>query len=278
MDQDNHRRLNPSDLKAGDVLLSFGEGPVSEWIVKLTGGDYSHSALFDGERVVEGISKGVVSASLEEHVTAQKGGVDVYRFKSKKGNRLGEQGWSPDPIIIVGKHYFETQTEFSYEQLYLLIPLVLFRRIPGQPEALKKFLRFFLDTSAGLINTVIAGEKEPMTCSELVFRCFSEAVPVPQYTLALEEFSKGHGYQDLPIPDSGKEGAELKELLREADKIARAYFEAKGLNVPDPTHPPKFSPEVIADFVTPADLQNSPNLEKEGCLSEPRLSSDSSTA
>lgn len=255
--------MEPSDLKAGDVLLSVGEGPISEWIIKLTGGDYSHSALFDGKEVYESIKAGVVHCSLKEHVDAQTGGVDVYRFKS--GNhRLGDPGWSAEPILNVSKHYFEIGTKFSFEQLFLLIPLVVQRRIPGQPKELRIFLRFLLDSAAGMINDVMAAGKQPMTCSELVFRCFAEAEPQPKYKLVLRDFRR-------MLPFTAPDDPEIKKLLQQADEVAQAYFNSKGHPLPGPGQPPEFSPPVIADFVSPADLQRSLNLEEIGFLSEPRI-------
>jgi hypothetical protein len=259
------KKLFPSkNLRAGDVLLSLGDSGISRWIVRLTGGKYSHSALFDGEMVCESIKNGVGRFPLEEHLEAQKGGVD--------GHWLGEPDWSADPVIKVAKRYYKSGTKFSMAQLYLAIPLVVLRRIPNRVKQLRDFIRNCLNPAFELINNAIEAGKEPMTCSELVYRCFAEAVP-RKYTLKLKEFNKvkelqkfvSQHHRKYSFAVRGTKDRELQELIREADSIARRYFFAKNKKLYR-GFKQRASSRVVADFVSPADLQNSPNLILLGSL------------
>jgi hypothetical protein len=257
-----HKKRNPNlprdlmnKLQAGDVLLSSGTDEVSELIKILTGGRYSHSAIFDGEMVIEAIDRGVGRYPLKDHIEDQKGGVDAYRFKSSDGQQLGEPGWRADPVIEIARHYCDIGTKFSYEQLFLLIPLVSLKRIPGIPRRLRVLVLKCLDVVLERINKLSEAGKQPMICSELVYRCFSEAVPMGKYTLTLKEIGKFTAASG----STGTKDPELQKLILKADEVSKAYFAAKKHKLPAAGE--KFSSEVIPDFVTPRDLRESPNLE-----------------
>ena len=98
--------MDMSEVKPGDVLLSYGDGWISDVIRLVGGGLYSHAAFFNGELIVEAGLRGVVSTPLEKEVIAQKY-VDVYRFKSDTGMDFSFPDWPADPVVQRANYYLE---------------------------------------------------------------------------------------------------------------------------------------------------------------------------
>jgi hypothetical protein len=76
----SEKRIDASELQPGDVLLSFGDSEISEGIVELDGGRYSHAALWSGAEVLESTLPEVRAASLAE-CAAHARYIDVFRHR-----------------------------------------------------------------------------------------------------------------------------------------------------------------------------------------------------
>ena len=73
--------LPVSALRPGDVLLSCGTEALSILISRLDGGDYSHSAVWDGAKAVDATPDGVVRHDLQ-HDMDEQWFIDAYRWHS----------------------------------------------------------------------------------------------------------------------------------------------------------------------------------------------------
>lgn len=91
-------------------------------------------------------------------------------------HRLEPAVTSFEPVRSRARHYLEDGARFSKAQLGLLALLSLARKLPLAPGAAYA-VRRILDAAAARLNELLEGEREPMICSELVFRCFNEAKP-----------------------------------------------------------------------------------------------------
>ncbi|MCP3870535.1 MAG: hypothetical protein GY703_21070, partial [Gammaproteobacteria bacterium] len=150
------RELNMTDVKAGDVLLSYGDGWISDIIRVVDGGDYSHAAFFDGQDIVEAGLRGVVITPLEKEVEAQKY-VDVYRFKSDTGSTFSLPDWPSEPVVQRAHYYFDKGTEYADNQLYLVGLLIVVRKLPyGRVE--KAVLRAMLAMIFKLFKRILEGK------------------------------------------------------------------------------------------------------------------------
>lgn len=89
-----------------------------------------------------------------------------------------------DPVLRKANNYIACKECYAYEQILLLVFLSLTRKL-----TLGKFLdwivRGILDAATSLLVELVEGHKEPMICSEFVYRSYEEAVPLPNdhYTL-----------------------------------------------------------------------------------------------
>ncbi len=215
MQTDSLRRLTPDDVRPGDILLYVKMRRFDEFVRLLDGGTYTHAGVHNGTAIVEALPAGVVPRPLERSIL-HAATVDVFRLRvDEDGRALGEDpAFPPDPVLRSIAAYEAEGDRYAYDQLVLLSALCLARKVHlGQRH--DALVREFLDSGAEAIEQILARGREPMTCSELVYRCYAAAGP--RYRIQIRE-----------LDDAGE--------------------------------------PVIADFVTPRDLETSPNLERIGRL------------
>lgn len=260
------RVISISDLRLGDVLLYHGDSFISRLIELFDGGTYSHSSIFDGKQVMEALADGIEVRTPQDSVAGVPF-VDVYRFVSKDGKHLGEPGLPTDPLSKAIIYFEDNRQRYAYEEIVLLAVLTTTRKIP-LPPILAEIVRNLLDSAADVIATIVAAGRQPVICSELVFRCYQNA---------------GNDYEILirgaDVPKVAVEVETVESSLAQAEVRAAAenflvrYALAKG-NTPKSAlevFSVQQTPFAVADFVTPHDLEASPSLQRVGRLSLPAL-------
>ena len=221
-----------AELLPGDVLLERGSAFVSDLIVRFDGSIYSHAAIFDGLNIFEALARGCVAHPVDESLAEDAPQfVDVWRFASADGHKIGDPGYSFAPIKAVVDQYAAARERYAFEEIVFLALLSMSRRVVA--DRTDWAWRMILDRAADALNRLIDAGREPMICSELVFRCFFEAGP--QYDLELANEPIGN--------------------LSPTNLVAA--YRADGAEEP------------VADFVTPRDLSESPNLRLVGRLELP---------
>jgi len=253
--------LKSSELQPGDVLLYSGSSFLDSLIRFFDGSEYNHSSIFDGTDVAEAVAAGVVSDSIAESIQDQDY-VDIYRFNSDDGTPLGGPGYPPDPVLGRIAYYVAQHDRYAYEQLLLLALLTTTRRLPfiGWVPGLASLLRTILDGAAEALNQIIAAGKQPMICSELVYRCYSEAGDKYGLEIVGAEIVARNSLYELALRGStslgpgDQESREIQDLLAASQTFLRRYAIARRPRAPLSVA------QVVADFVTPRDLKTSPNL------------------
>lgn len=264
-------KVSKTDLQQGDVFLYHGDSFVSRMIRLFDGGDYSHAGVYSNGHILEAIGSGIEYRSVEES-THGVPYVDVFRYKSKENIWIGTEILPVEPVIDRVDYYNENRERYGYEQILLLAILVSTRRLPFQfIPGLSRILRNILESAADILAKLVAAGKEPMICSELAFRCFEEAGEKYEIHIVGADVLKGllHPLTDLKSIDSenlsSTEKNELASLRAEAHSFLVAYQKAKqGKIVGYSESDAKALFEANANYVTPRDLQKSPNLEKIG--------------
>lgn len=249
------RDIGIHELLPCDILLYHGYSTTSRLIQWFDGSEYSHSSVFNGSVVTEAVPEGVVQRSVAESM-AHTEYVEVYRLR-KKGVFVGSPELPAEPVLRVISHYASLHDRFAYEEVVLLALLCTTRRLP------LPFLRGILDSAAAVIADMLDEGKQPMVCSELVYRCFAEASPA--YRLRIRGV-------DLKSRIAGKlVELESRALLSPSDRVVldflRLYAAAKKV-LPE-KEDLQMPGEPEADFVTPKDLKRSPDLVKIGRLIRP---------
>ena len=255
-----------SDLRPGDVLLYHGDSFLSSLIRAFDGTEYSHAGIYDGTRIVEAIGEGVVRRAIPVSVDGAKY-VDVYRFKTKSGKSIGDEGLPALPVISQINQFASNPERYAYEQLVFLALLATTRKL--KVPVLGFVIRNILDSAATLLNKIVAAGKEPVICSELVYRCYQGAGA--DYKIAIKGADKAANSIAAVAGPKSKVSKEEKEMQASAKRFLAAWNDAQRSTQPEGT----VSIKAVADFVSPGDLSKSPNLVKKGRLS---LDTDSISA
>ena len=247
--------LTVTDLCPCDILLYHGDSALSQLIQWFDGSEYSHSSVFDGERVAEAIPEGVqrrsVAVTMEDTLF-----VDVWRLR-KDGEFIGSAQLPTKPVLDMIDRYVDEGDRFAYEEVVLLALLCTSRRLP------LPFLRWALDHAASILVDMVDGGKEPMICSELVYRCFAEAGE--EYRPRITGVDIRAKIEILHAP-----GRQL-EVMTDADRLVLEFLEKYATSKHLATRDDLLMAAVEADpnFVTPKDLKKSPDFVKIGRLARP---------
>jgi hypothetical protein len=169
--------ISVNEVVAGDILLYHGDGLISKLIRFWDGTEVNHAAICigngkTGEAQAKGLSRSTIDAGLKspEYVI-------VRRLKS-----------IPDtmqPVVDKAEYYLDIGNRYAYEQILLLGFLGISRKLRAN-TCLKWLLRKLLDQAADWLTA--NGDKQPMICSEYVYRCYDEALPAEHdpYTLNID--------------------------------------------------------------------------------------------
>jgi len=302
------RSLNMADkrdLVPGDVLLMHNPDDwISEAIVWVGGGDYSHAAFYAGKREVE-VKKGeykFVDAAIEadfesisdivlnpkssgvrftrmEDIIQNHKYVHVFRPRDDNKQPYSPPNWA-DEVIKVGTRYHKEGTRYGFSKAILLGLIVFLRKQPKKPIDRKRF-REALDECVKKLADWHLINRKAMICSELVYRCFYEAEPKKKYgfTIDLTKAHKGFSLLDEESERAGRVMAEDDEdseachkLIREIERLystvnpeINALIDSQSIET---GLVGRGDPHVLASCVTPYDLQISSNLKKAGELSK----------
>jgi hypothetical protein len=114
----------------------------------------------------------------------------------------------------------------------------------------KRVLRLALDQAASILLRLSSGGKQPMICSELLYRSYAEAEPPGRYELAVSGVSYAAMRSAVETLAADADD-ETRELERARQAFLTAYQAARVLR-PREAEPPS-SPEgwLVPDFVTP---------------------------
>ena len=266
--------IHASDLKPGDVLLMYGDAPISDLIRQMAGGHYSHAGFWsDAGDVIDAGPAGVMHVPLEERLYHERY-VDAWRFKSKDGHRLGDPGW-PEGDVEASFHKFlnsETGgTKFAYHRLFMVAMLFIVKAGTKRFPYKKKVIRILFEWVLEVMDQWLSKGTVAVTCSGLVYSGFDEAehnglphryqvsvknpyvMPPPTLETGLIEHRAALGHSlERSLESLGKAAGPAQEFLQK-------YAMSSGLDAGGDLG--SLAAHVYANFVNPADLERSPNLE-----------------
>ena len=172
-------------LSAGDILLYRTNSLFGRAILRLDETEVSHAALFLGDEVAEALTReGLVQRSIQKSIEGCPW-VAVMRVQPQPG--------SMTPVWDVAQKYLDQGNRYGYEQILLLAVICLTRRHDLGNPLLRRMAIAAMGKAVDLIDYLFAEGKEPMICSEFVFRTYDEARPEPDDPYSLEIISQATG-------------------------------------------------------------------------------------
>lgn len=284
MSSPSNELFPPEKLLPGDVLLSCGKEALSILITRLDGGDYSHSAVWDGAFAVDATGDGFRRNTLQ-HDMKEQWFVDAYRWHSPPPEEtdLGDGQYPARPVTDICDRIVDEGAAFAYDELFMAAVVIALSREPAEAW-LRIAVRLLLGRVAAWVHEHITTRPgtTAMTCAESVARSFDEAEPNGKYEIDVKEDPR-RDFRALvaavqrtvdtqPTPPSSsyealrRKYAELvinatqPDTKRDFQQIA-ARLDRTGVLMAAPEDLPPGS-------VTPHGLQTSPSLRKLGRLSE----------
>jgi len=218
-------------LMPGDILLYRSRGLISDAIRFIDRSQVSHSALFIGRHGQKGRA---VGEAIREGVVRRELPVSIEHAEWVEARRLKEPPASLDPVLARAAHYLDRGERYAFEQVLLLAFLCLTRNLVGS-SVLGGLIRETLDAAAGFLLRLVDTGREPMICSEFVFRCYSESLPGAVALSARAPAAPRAGARGVPIGPGGgiRRGSALSILLeRHGGRMPDGG--AKALQVPQP--------------------------------------------
>lgn len=259
--------IRREDLRPGDVLLMYGDAAVSDLIRDLAGGHYSHAGFWsrDGD-VVDAGPQGVLHVPLDDRLYSERY-VDAWRFKSSDGHRIGDVGWPESDVETSIARYLNSATggtKFAYHRMFM-VALLFIAKAGTKPLVGKHIVRVLLEWALEVMDQWLSKGTTAVTCSGLVYRAFDEALHgghPHRYQIEVEN--------PYVLPPPAMDGQPPLDLdasfgqLGDAAGAARTFLERYVASAGLPSGEGdllRSAHHVYADFVTPADLERSPNLE-----------------
>jgi hypothetical protein len=167
--------IKTSDMQDGDVILYHGNTWLAKAIQFFDGTEVNHAGLYvGGLKVDEALARGLTERGLQESIQEHEY-VIINRLKSHPGTL--------NPVLDKAKAYIANGNRYGYEQIVLLAFLGLTRKLHINPY-LKWLLRKIFDDAADLLMG--HGDRQPLICSEFVYRCYDEALPTSTDPYSLE--------------------------------------------------------------------------------------------
>jgi hypothetical protein len=164
--------IPPANLNPCDVLLYHGRGTISKLIRLFDGADVSHAGLYLGDGTVgEALGSGLERRPLATSIDGRHNDWVLAR-------RMAAAAPSMQPVLARAEAFLHDGRPYAYEQIVLLAFLGTSRRL-AVTNGLGALLRRVLDGAAEVMERFLVGKREPMICSEFVYRCYDEAVPNP---------------------------------------------------------------------------------------------------
>jgi hypothetical protein len=175
------------DLCPGDILLFNSNNLFAKLIRLLDGTEVSHAALYVGNnQVAEALTDFSSSPGLGLNPISKTGcsWISVHR-------RLAIH--QMQPVLKVAAEYVAGGNRYAYEQILLLAFICLTRKVELSNGLLRKIIVGAFDRANEMINQITARGREPMICSEFVFRVYDEAISDRNDPYSLEILSQGTG-------------------------------------------------------------------------------------
>jgi hypothetical protein len=276
--------IQPSDLKPGDVFLYHGDSFLSRLIRLFDGTEYSHASIFSGDdHVVEALGEGVVGRSIKQSIADAKF-TDVYRYRNKdSGGQLGDDQ-SPlpaKPVIAKATAFEQNKDRYAYEQIVFLALLASTRQTSAPSPLLGMILRNLLDHASDVLAHLIATGKEPLICSELVYRCYIESGAAYQVRIRGADLARAVARASMAAPvelaapvGTVQPSSDAAAFQEAAAGFLENYQAAKAVSTEGKPQVFAAAPgdnaalAAVANFVTPGDLKKSPDLQLLGTLRE----------
>lgn len=179
--------LSAGQLRDGDILLYRVTDSIknlhSALIRKLDGTEVSHAGLFMGGCVAEALAVGEHAGLGTQPLTDSIAGCDWIAVR-----RLQHAPGDMQPVLGTAQMYLDQANRYAYGQILLLAMVCSTRKLNLSNPLLRRIVYSAINNAAAFVRRMQSGGKQPMICSEFVYRDYDEALPekVDPYAIEIE--------------------------------------------------------------------------------------------
>ncbi len=148
-----------------------------------------------------------------------------------ESRQLKEPPANLDPVLERAEYYLNRGERYAFEPIVLLALLCITRNLPGS-SILGKLIRETLDAAAAFLLHLFNAGREPMICSEFIFRCYGEALPGLIDVLVRSPGVFRFGERGVPIGKNGgiHRGSALSLLLeKHGGELSEGHVDLAGV-------------------------------------------------
>ena len=190
-------KISVNDLLPGDILAFKGDpnDDISKLIMKFTGSDVSHGAIF-----VQNLDNVLAEAGGDGiHARRMKDNTDSREAYVMRHNKAGKNG--VEPVVPIAKDYVLQDLPYPYSDLILLGLILIFKHKVTRP-LMSRVVVEFLCLVAAELKKIIEDKNTPgkhtMVCSSYVYQCYLDASKKnPALKLKLKDADVG--FKDHPL-------------------------------------------------------------------------------
>lgn len=169
------------NLSMADILLYRTDTWMGKAIRYLDKSEVSHAGLYLGGGIVgEALTKEGLTRQSIEKSSQDCEWVRVFRLKKELANM--------QQVLDTANMYLNQSNRYAYEQILLLAMVCSIRKLDLTNPLLRRIVYSAINNAAALVRWMQSNGKQPMICSEFVYRSYDEAVPDKEdpYTLEIE--------------------------------------------------------------------------------------------
>jgi hypothetical protein len=170
-------------LSAADIFLYRSNTLIGKAIRLLDDAEVSHAGLLvDSNTVGEALMNG----GLQRQSLADS--IDDCEWVAVR--RLANPPPTMQPVLYVANKYLDKGERYAYGQILLLAGICLLRRTEANSPLVRRLAKAAIDKAAAFVARCQSNGKQPMICSEFVYRCYDRAVEGDSdpYTIEVAEF------------------------------------------------------------------------------------------
>ena len=184
--------ISTTELRQGDILLyrptDAFQNAVSWMIRWIDDSEVSHAGLYLGnEEVGEALIVGNSGVNVNPLVESVSGCEWV------AVRRLPALNMAFDPVVSVGRRYLDQGNKYAFNQIFVLAIVCLIRKVDSGNPLVRRIAKRAMQEASEFLRRSQAEGKEPMICSEFVFRCYDEADDADDDPYSLEILSQTLG-------------------------------------------------------------------------------------
>lgn len=167
-------KISVNDLLPGDILAFKGDinDDISKLIMKFTGSDVSHGAIFVQNKdnvLAEAGGDGIHARRMKDNSNAR----EAYVMRHNKAGKNGVE-----PVVPIAKAYVLQDLPYPYSDLILLGLILIFKHKVTRP-LMSRVVVEFLCLVAAELKKIIEDKNTPgkhtMVCSSYVYQCYLDA-------------------------------------------------------------------------------------------------------